>query len=341
MQLGVLDLGERGTAIARRLLAGGHRCVVFDASPRRVAELAAEMAHGAASIADLVNELDAPRVICLAGPVEGIEATIAELRPHAAAGDVIIDFADSYYVDDIRRARELGPAGIHYVDVGMSGSACPGYCLTIGGDAVVVRCLDPIFKQLTAAPDREAALDAQGCTAQHGYLHCGSVGAGHFVNMIHNGIEYCLMAAYAEGFSILHAANVGRKDSTNNGEPCRVRFPEYYQYQFNLTDVAEVWRHGSMVASSILDLTARALTRNTSAAALSGLARHVREDWPALRAAVDEAIPIPVLASAMYLSLGVRDESDFSNKLLTAVQHECRDPVESRAMTGRSAAGNA
>ena len=316
MQVGVIDLGRRGAHIVRRLLAGGHQCVVFDECPRRIAELAAERARGASSVSDLASELDAPRVIWLAVPASAVGRTIAELLPHLEAGDILIDSADSHYVDDIRRGADLGAAHIRYVDVGVSGGIGGGpdqtYCLTIGGDEAVVRALDPIFKQLAA---------------EAGYLHCGPAGAGHFVNMIHDGIESCFMEAYAEGFSILRGANVGRMPRGADPQARRLTNLEHFRYEFNLRDVAEVWRHGSLIASSVLDQIACALAKTAMLEASSGSVRRNREDWPGIRAAVDEAVSVPVLAAATYLGGTARDETDFSRKLVAAVQQQVGSDV--------------
>jgi 6-phosphogluconate dehydrogenase len=309
MQLGVFDLGSTGACIARRLLSSGVRCVVYDRSPRLVAELAAEMAHGARSLADLANELDSPRMIWLTCASDVVDAAIKELLPHLERDDIIVDCTDSYFVDDVRRAADLAAVGVHYVDVGMTSSAGEpgrGLCLTIGGEAAAVRCLDPVFRVLA---DRSVMAGQSEPTAARGYLHCGPAGAGHFVNMIHDGIECGVIAAYAEGFSVLRAAQAGLKDGG--------------KYDFNLREIAEVWRHGSVLASSVLDLTARALTKDGAPDRCSGPRAPTRRDWLAIRTAADEAVPIPVLASAMYRPAADGEKASFSTQLLTAVREAC------------------
>src|SRR5712671_5941663 len=265
MQLGIIGLGRMGANMALRLIAGGHRCVVFARSAKAIEDLRQAKAVGATSIADLVNKLETPRAIWLMIPAGAVDETIGELLPHLAAGDILVDGGNSYYVDDIRRAKDLGERGIHYVDVGTSGGVWGrerGYCLMIGGEPEVVKHLDPIFARLAPGkgdapltPGREAI----GGTAEQGYLHCGPNGAGHFVKMVHNGIEYGLMAAYAEGLGVLRNANAGKGSRTVDAETTPLRNPEYYQYDLDLRDIAEVWRRGSVVASWLLDLTAIAL----------------------------------------------------------------------------------
>jgi 6-phosphogluconate dehydrogenase len=311
MQLGVFDLGPTGACIARRLLSAGVRCVVYDRSPRLVAELAAAMAHGACSLADLANELDSPRMIWLACSNDAVDGALKELLPHLDRDDIIVDCTDSYFVDDMRRAADLAAMGVHYVDVGVtSGVDGPdrGLCLTIGGEAAAVRALDPVFRLLA---DRSVAAGHSETTAARGYLHCGPAGAGHFVNMVHDGIECGLIAAYAEGFSMLRAANAGLEPSK--------------KYEFNLRAIADVWRHGSsMLASPVLDMTARALANDGAAAGCAGRRAPSRRDWLAIRTAADEAVPIPVLASAMYRPAGDGDKASFSTQLLTAVREARR-----------------
>jgi 6-phosphogluconate dehydrogenase len=304
VQLGVIHLEGAGAHIVRRLLAGGHKCVVFDPSCRLVAELGAECAYGAASVADLANELDAPRAIVLAGPPASIDSTLAELLPHLEAEDIIVVWGNGSYSDDIRRAGTLATRRIHHVDVGVSGTfgvsgqAC---CLTIGGEDGIVRHLDPILAQL--APGDSKPQDAG--TAARGFLHCGSAGAGHFVAMIHDGIERCLMAACAEGFGVLHGA--GGATATAH-------------YEFQLRKIAELWRHGSRLDSPVLDLVADALAGLGGLEGPSRPRRQACEDWQAIRAAADEAVAIPVLASAMYRTGESPHDPDFSTRLLHAVQ---------------------
>src|ERR671919_2734594 len=262
MQIGMIGLGRMGANMARRLLNGGHQCVVFDRSPKAVQELVTEKAVGSSSLAEFVKKLTKPRAVWLMVPAAVVDKTIADLLPHIGAEDILIDGGNSYYIDDIRRAKELAQKGIHYVDVGTSGGVWGlerGYCMMIGGEQNVVKHLDPIFATLAPGagdiprtPGREKA----GGTAERGYLHCGPNGAGHFVKMVHNGIEYGLMAAYAEGLGVLRAANVGKQNQEADAETTPLRNPEHYQYDLNLPDIAEVWRRGSVIASWLLDLTA-------------------------------------------------------------------------------------
>ena len=305
MQLGVIDLEGAGAHIVRRLLAGGHQCVVFDPSRRLVAEFGAECAYGAASVADLANELDAPRAIVLAGPAGSVDGTLAELLPHLEAEDIVVVWGNGSHSDDVRRASTLAASRIHYVDVGVSGTfGVPGQgcCLTIGGEEEVVRYLDPIFAQL-APGDSQPRQDSG--TAARGYLHCGPAGAGHFVSMIHDTVQRCLMAAYAEGFGVLHGAGCATT-------PAR--------YEFDLREIAELWRQGSRLDSPVLELMAGALARLAAPEGESRRPRQTCQGWPAIRAAADEAVAIPVLASAMYRTGRGSHDSDFSTGLLRAVQ---------------------
>ena len=328
MQLGMIGLGRMGGNMVHRLLAGGHRCVVFDRSPTAVEELARANAIVATSVGDLVKTLESPRAVWLMVPAAAVDATINELLPHLTAGDIIIDGGNSYYVDDIRRARELAPKGIHYVDVGTSGGVwgrTRGYCLMIGGEAPVVEHLDSIFAQLAPGVGnipRTPGRESVGGTAERGYLHCGPNGAGHFVKMVHNGIEYGLMAAYAEGLSILRSANIGRRGHAVDAETTPLRDPEHYQYDFNLPDVAEVWRRGSVVASWLLDLTAAALIKDPELKGFEGRVSDSGEGRWTIRAAIDEAVPAPVLSCALYERFSSRDEADFADKLLSAMRYE-------------------
>jgi 6-phosphogluconate dehydrogenase len=326
MQLGMIGLGRMGANMVLRLIAGGHRCVVFDRSPKAVEELTKSKAIGASSIADMVKKLETPRAIWLMVPAAAVDATIADLVPHLAAGDILIDGGNSYYIDDIRRAKELRERGIHYADVGTSGGVWGrerGYCQMIGGEPEVVKHLDPIFARLAPgagdAP-RTPGREAIGGTAEQGYLHCGPNGAGHFVKMVHNGIEYGLMAAYAEGLGILRSANAGKSSRTVDAETTPLRNPEHYQYDLNLRDIAEVWRRGSVVASWLLDLTAAALVKDP---ALSGFAGRVSDSgegrWT-ITAAIDEGVPAPVLSAALYQRFSSRGEGDFENKVLSAMR---------------------
>jgi 6-phosphogluconate dehydrogenase len=328
MQLGMIGLGRMGGNMVHRLLAGGHRCVVFDRSPTAVEELTRANAIAAASVADLVKTLESPRAVWLMVPAAAVDATINELLSHVTAGDIIIDGGNSYYVDDIRRARELAPKGIHYVDVGTSGGVWGrerGYCLMIGGEAPVVEHLDSIFAQLAPGAGnipRTPGRESVGGTAERGYLHCGPNGAGHFVKMVHNGIEYGIMAAYAEGLSILRSANIGRRGHAVDAETTPLRDPEHYQYDFNLPDVAEVWRRGSVVASWLLDLTAAALIKDPALKGFAGRVSDSGEGRWAIRAAIDEAVPAPVLSCALYERFSSRHEVDFADKLLSAMRYE-------------------
>ena len=326
MQIGMIGLGRMGANMALRLIAGGHRCVVFDRSAKAVEELTKAKAVGATSIADMVKKLETPRAVWLMVPAAAVDATIADVVPHLAAGDILIDGGNSYYIDDIRRAKDLGERGIHYVDVGTSGGVWGrerGYCQMIGGETAVVKHLDPIFARLAPgkgdAP-RTPGREAIGGTAEQGYLHCGPNGAGHFVKMVHNGIEYGLMAAYAEGLGILRNANAGKSSRTVDAETTPLRNPEHYQYDLNLRDIAEVWRRGSVVASWLLDLTAAALVKDP---ALSGFAGRVSDSgegrWT-ISAAIDEGVPAPVLSAALYQRFNSRGEGDFENKVLSAMR---------------------
>ena len=328
MQLGLIGLGRMGANMAHRLIAGGHQCVVFDRAPKAVEELARAKAVGASSIVDLVKKLETPRAIWLMVPAGVVDATIGELLPHLTRGDILIDGGNSYYIDDIRRAQELKPKGIQYVDVGTSGGVWGrerGYCLMIGGDPAVVKHLDPIFAQLApGAGDipRTPGREAIGGTAERGYLHCGPSGGGHFVKMVHNGIEYGIMAAYAEGLGILRGANIGKRDHAVDAETTPLRDPEHYQYDFNLTDIAEVWRRGSVIASWLLDLSAAALIKDPDLKRFQGRVSDSGEGRWTIRAAIDEAVPVPVLSSALYERFSSRGEADFADKLLSAMRFE-------------------
>jgi 6-phosphogluconate dehydrogenase len=326
MQLGMIGLGRMGANMVRRLIRGGHDCVVFDRSPQAVDELAKEKATGAASLQDFVKKLRKPRAVWLMVPAAVVDKTIADLVPHLESGDILIDGGNSYYVDDIRRAKALAPAGIHYVDVGTSGGVWGlerGYCMMIGGEDAVVTRLDPIFRTLAPGigeiprtPGREKA----GGTAELGYLHCGQNGAGHFVKMVHNGIEYGIMAAYAEGLGILNAANVGMKSHEIDAETTPLRDPEHYQYDLNLPDVAEVWRRGSVIASWLLDLTATALLADPGLEKFAGRVSDSGEGRWTIKAAIDAAVPAPVLTAALYERFSSRGEADFQNRLLSAMR---------------------
>src|SRR5512132_4169820 len=328
MQIGMIGLGRMGANMVRRLLTGGHQCVVFDRSLHVVQELVEDKAVGSSSLADFVKKLNKPRAVWLMVPAAVVDNTIADLLPSLEAGDILIDGGNSYYIDDIRRAKELAPKGIHYVDVGTSGGVWGlerGYCMMIGGEQAVVKHLDPIFA--TLAPGRgdiprTPGREKVGGTAEQGYLHCGPIGGGHFVKMVHNGIEYGLMAAYAEGLGILRAANVGKKLHAVDAETTPLRVPEHYQYDLNLPDIAELWRRGSVVASWLLDLTATALLEDPALSKFAGRVSDSGEGRWTITAAIDEAVPAPVLTTALYERFSSRGEADFQNKLLSAMRYE-------------------
>src|SRR5205809_1427931 len=328
MQLGKIGLGRMGANMVRRLLRGGHQCVVFDMSPKAVQELTQEKALGASSLADFVKKLEKPRTVWLMVPAAVVDKSIADILPLLEKGDILIDGGNSYYIDDIRRAAELKPKGIHYVDVGTSGGVWGlerGYCLMIGGEENVVQHLDPIFSAL--APGVHAASRTPGRgkiagTAEQGYLHCGPNGAGHFVKMVHNGIEYGIMAAYAEGLNILHHANVGKHQQEIDAETSPLRNPEYYQYDLNLPDVAELWRRGSVIGSWLLDLTADALLKSPDLANFHGRVSDSGEGRWTIAAAIDESVPVPVLSSALFERFSSRGEADFADRLMCAMRFE-------------------
>ncbi|HRH87429.1 MAG TPA: decarboxylating 6-phosphogluconate dehydrogenase [Rubrivivax sp.] len=328
MQLGMIGLGRMGANMVRRLMKGGHACVVYDHSADAVAALAKDGATGAASLADFVAKLDQPRALWLMVPAAVVDASIAELLPLLQPGDALIDGGNSYYVDDIRRAKELAPKRIDYLDVGTSGGVWGlerGYCMMIGGPAAAVQRLDPVFR--TLAPglgdiERTPGRAANQGTAELGYLHCGASGAGHFVKMVHNGIEYGLMAAYAEGMGILKGANVGLREHAADAETTPLRDPEHYQYELKLPDIAEVWRRGSVISSWLLDLTAAALIEDPGLAKFAGRVSDSGEGRWTLKAAIDEAVPAPVLSSALNARFSSRGEADFQNKLLSAMRFQ-------------------
>jgi 6-phosphogluconate dehydrogenase len=317
-----------GANMVRRLIGGGHECVVFDMSPKAVADLVDEKAVGASSQADLVKKLAKPRAIWLMVPAGVVDRAIADLLPHLEKGDILIDGGNSYYVDDIRRAEELAAKGIHYADVGTSGGVWGlerGYCMMIGGEPEVVKHLDPIFRRLAPGRGdlpRTPGREKVGGTAEEGYLHCGPNGAGHFVKMVHNGIEYGLMAAYAEGMNILKHANVGKAGREVDAETTPLRHPEHYQYDFNLPDIAEVWRRGSVVASWLLDLTAISLLQSPELEDFSGRVSDSGEGRWTILAAIDEGVPAEVLTASLYERFSSRGEADFQNKLLSAMRFQ-------------------
>ena len=328
MQIGMVGLGRMGANMARRLLKGGHQCVVFNRSPKAVEELVAEKAVGSSSLTELVTKLTKPRVVWLMVPAAAVDQTIVDLLPHLEAEDILIDGGNSYYIDDIRRAKELAPKGIHYLDVGTSGGIWGrerGYCMMIGGEQNAVKHLDPIFATLAPGigniprtPGRERA----GGTSEQGYLHCGPNGAGHFVKMVHNGIEYGIMAAYAEGLGVLRAANIGKQTHQIDAETTPLRDPEHYQYDLNLPDIAELWRRGSVIASWLLDLTASALIADPALSKFAGRISDSGEGRWTIKAAIDEAVPAHVLTAALYERFSSRGEADFAAKLLSAMRYE-------------------
>jgi len=317
-----------GANMVRRLLRGGHECVVFDRSPKAVDELIHEKAIGAADLQEFVQRLKRPRAVWLMVPAAVVDQTISDLLPYLESGDTIIDGGNSYYIDDIRRAKELASKGIHYVDVGTSGGVWGlerGYCMMIGGETEVVNRLDPIFKRLApGAGDilRTPGRDTVDGTAELGYLHCGPNGAGHFVKMVHNGIEYGLMAAYAEGLGILGQANIGKQTTAIDAETTPLRDPAHYQYELNVGDIAEVWRRGSVVASWLLDLTAAALVEDPALSKFAGRVSDSGEGRWTIKAAIDEGVPVPVLSAALYQRFTSRGEADYQDKLLSAMRYQ-------------------
>lgn len=337
MQLGMIGLGRMGANMVRRLLRHGHQCVVFDMSPKAVQELVAAKAVGASSVADLASKLAKPRAVWLMVPAAVVDKAIADLVPHLEPGDILIDGGNSYYIDDIRRAKELAARNLHYLDVGTSGGVWGlerGYCMMIGGPTEAVRHLDPLFQALApgmgAAP-RTPGREQVGGTAERGYLHCGPSGAGHFVKMVHNGIEYGLMAAYAEGLGVLRGADIGKRTHDIDAETTPLRDPEHYQYDFNLRDVAEVWRRGSVIASWLLDLTATALAKEPDLAGFAGRVSDSGEGRWTIKAAIDEAVPAHVLTAALYERFSSRGEADFANRVLSAMRFAFGGHVEKPA----------
>jgi 6-phosphogluconate dehydrogenase len=326
MQLGMIGLGRMGANMVRRLMRGNHQCVVFDRSKQAVDDLVKETAAGTSSLADFVGKLQKPRAVWLMVPAAAVDSSIGELAPLLDPGDMLIDGGNSYYIDDIRRAKELAAKKIHYVDVGTSGGVWGlerGYCMMIGGEKEVVRRLDPIFA--TLAPGigevpRTPGREKLGGTSEQGYLHCGSNGAGHFVKMVHNGIEYGIMAAYAEGLGVLKAANVGTGQSEADAETTPLRNPEHYQFDLNLADVAEVWRRGSVIASWLLDLTASALAADPQLSQFAGRVSDSGEGRWTIKAAIDEGVPVPVLTTALYERFASRGEADYQDKILSAMR---------------------
>jgi len=330
----MVGLGRMGANMVRRLLKTGHDCVVFDMSPAAVSELTRENAVGATSLSDLVKKLENPRAVWLMVPAAVVDKTIADILPALEPGDILIDGGNSYYIDDIRRAKELAPKRIHYVDVGTSGGIWGlerGYCMMIGGEPQVVAHLDPLFAalapgrgEISCTPGREESAG----TAEQGYLHCGPNGAGHFVKMVHNGIEYGIMAAYAEGIDVLRSANVGKQTHAVDAETTPLRDPEHYQYGLNLPEIAELWRRGSVIASWLLDLTAAALAKDPTLAGFAGRVSDSGEGRWTIKAAIDEAVPAHVLTAALYERFSSRGEAQFADKLLSAMRYEFGGHIE-------------
>ncbi len=338
MQMGMVGLGRMGANMVRRLLQGGHQCVVYDVNPASVKDLAKDGAIGATSLDDFAAKLTKPRVAWMMVPAAVVEDTLAELSKRFQTGDIIVDGGNSYYVDDIRRAKQLQAKGIHYVDSGTSGGVWGlerGYCQMIGGEPAVVKHLDPIFATLAPSidsapriPGREKIKDS---TAEHGYLHCGPNGAGHFVKMVHNGIEYGIMAAYAEGLNILRHANVGKQQQAADAETTPLRAPELYQYDFNLPDITEVWRRGSVIASWLLDLTATALVEDPELKKFAGRVSDSGEGRWTIEAAIDEGVPAYVLSASLYERFSSRGAADFGDKLLSAMRYEFGGHIEKKS----------
>ena len=337
MQLGMIGLGRMGASMVRRLLRGGHECVVFDRDKAIVQQLNGEGAVGAASLDDFIGRLAPPRAVWMMVPAAVVDNVIADVAPRLQKGDALIDGGNSYYIDDIRRSRELGPRGIDYVDVGTSGGVWGlerGYCQMIGGPAAAVERLDPIFK--TLAPGRGSVArtpgrEKMGGTAEDGYLHCGPTGAGHFVKMVHNGIEYGVMAAYAEGLNILRHANVGKSKQLSDAETAPLRDPDHYRYDLNLADVAEVWRRGSVIASWLLDLSAAALLQSPNLENYAGRVSDSGEGRWTILAAVEESVPAHVLSAALFERFSSRGESDFADKMLSAMRFAFGGHLERKA----------
>ena len=337
MQLGMIGLGRMGANMVRRLLKGGHQCVVFDMSAKAVAEMVEEKATGSGSLAEFVKALAKPRAVWLMVPAGVVDKSIDELLPLLEEGDILIDGGNSYYIDDIRRAKEIAPKGIHYVDVGTSGGVWGlerGYCMMVGGEPDVVKRLTPIFETLSPGRGeipRTPGRETMGGTAEHGWLHCGPNGAGHFVKMVHNGIEYGVMAAYAEGMAILKAANIGKTVGHVDAETTPLRDPEHYQYDLDLPDISELWRRGSVISSWLLDLQASALIKDPALAKFEGRVSDSGEGRWTIKAAIDEGVPAHVLSSALYERFSSRGEADFADKLLSAMRYEFGGHIEKKA----------
>lgn len=337
MQIGMIGLGRMGANMVRRLINGGHECIVFDMNAEAVQTSVNQGASGASSLQDFASKLHAPRAVWMMVPAAVVDKVISQITPHLQKDDILIDGGNSYYVDDIRRSKELALKGLHYVDAGTSGGVWGlerGYCLMIGGPANVVQHLDPIFKTLAPGrgsipetPERESG----NSTAEEGYLHCGPAGAGHFVKMIHNGIEYGLMAAYAEGLNILRNANTGIRSHESDAETTPVRNPEHFQYDFHLADIVELWRRGSVVSSWLLDLTANALARDPELANFTGRVADSGEGRWTIQAAVEEGTPVPVLSASLFQRFSSRGADDFAEKILSAMRFEFGGHVEKKS----------
>ena len=328
MQLGMVGLGRMGANMVQRMIHRGHECVVFDRSPKAVGDVVKENALGAVSLSDLVTKLEKPRTVWLMLPAAAVDQTIADLVTYLEDGDIVVDGGNSYYIDDIRRSKELAANGIHYLDVGTSGGVKGlerGYCLMIGGETRVVEHLDPIFSALAPGDGhigRTPGREELAGTAEQGYLHCGPNGAGHFVKMVHNGIEYGIMAAYAEGLGILHSANVGKQEGGVDAETTPLRSPEHYQYDLNLQDITEVWRRGSVIASWLLDLIAAALLQDPALSTFEGRVSDSGEGRWTIKAAIDEAVPAPVLTASLYARFSSRGQTEFADKVLSAMRYQ-------------------
>ena len=341
MQLGMIGLGRMGASMVRRVMQRGHQCVVHDVQPAAVQALEKDGATGASSLADLVDKLATPRAIWLMVPAGLVDQELQQLLPLLAPGDIVIDGGNSYYRDDIRRAKELQAAGLHYVDVGTSGGVFGqerGYCLMVGGEAAQVQHLQPLFVALApGAGDIPRTRGREGgqTEAEQGWLHCGPNGAGHFVKMVHNGIEYGIMAAYAEGFNILRHANVGKRAQVHDAETTPLREPEFYQFDLPLPEIAEVWRRGSVIASWLLDLTANALVADPELKGYGGRVSDSGEGRWTVEAAIDEGVPAPVLSAALYDRFASRGEAGFGNQLLSALRHEFGGHAEKPAGGGQ------
>ena len=341
MQMGMVGLGRMGANMVRRLIRKGHQCVAFDVNPQAAKDLAKEGAVASASLDDFVSKLTKPRVAFMMVPAAAVESTLEQLSGRFEKGDIIVDAGNSYYVDDINRAKALKPKGIHYVDSGTSGGVFGlerGYCQMIGGEPEVVKHLDPIFAALAPCKDEGAVAPTpgrekiKGSTAENGYLHCGANGAGHFVKMVHNGMEYGIMAAYAEGMNILRNANIGsQKNASVDAETTPLRHPELYQYDFNLTDIAEVWRRGSVISSWLLDLIATALVEDPKLAKFAGKVSDSGEGRWTIDAAIDEGVPAGVLTAALYQRFTSRGADEFADKLLSAMRYEFGGHLEKKA----------